>query len=30
MAQEEAVLFERIIVEAPDQWLAVFHPIWPD
>jgi lauroyl/myristoyl acyltransferase len=30
LAQEEAVLFERIIVEAPDQWLAVFHPIWPD
>ncbi len=30
MAQEEAMLFERIIVEAPDQWLAVFHPIWPD
>jgi lauroyl/myristoyl acyltransferase len=30
MAQEEAVQFERIIAEAPDQWLAVFHPIWPD
>jgi lauroyl/myristoyl acyltransferase len=30
MAQEEAVQFERIVAEAPDQWLAVFHPIWPD
>jgi lauroyl/myristoyl acyltransferase len=30
MARHEAVLFERIIVEAPEQWLAVFHPIWPD
>jgi lauroyl/myristoyl acyltransferase len=30
IAQEEAVLFEKIIAEAPDQWLAVFHPIWPD
>ncbi len=30
MAQEEALQFERIIAEAPDQWLAVFHPIWPD
>lgn len=30
MAQAEADLFERIVVGAPDQWLAVFHPIWPD
>lgn len=30
IAQAEAVLFEKIIAEAPDQWLAVFHPIWPD
>ena len=30
MAREEAVLFERVISDAPDQWLAVFHPIWPD
>jgi len=30
MAQQEAVLFERVLVAAPDQWLAVFHPIWPD
>jgi KDO2-lipid IV(A) lauroyltransferase len=30
MAQAEAVLFERILIDAPDQWLAVFHPIWPD
>jgi len=30
MAREEALLFERIICDAPEQWLAVFHPIWPD
>jgi lauroyl/myristoyl acyltransferase len=30
VAREEVALFERIIVDAPDQWLAVFHPIWPD
>ena len=30
MAREEAMLFERIISAAPEQWLAVFHPIWPD
>jgi KDO2-lipid IV(A) lauroyltransferase len=30
MAREEARLFERVISDAPDQWLAVFHPIWPD
>jgi lauroyl/myristoyl acyltransferase len=30
MARAEAVLFERIIAQAPEQWLAVFHPIWPD
>ncbi|HEY1167620.1 MAG: hypothetical protein ABSH34_32760 [Verrucomicrobiota bacterium] len=30
MAREEARLFERIIIDAPEQWLAVFHPIWPD
>jgi KDO2-lipid IV(A) lauroyltransferase len=30
MAQAEAVLFERILYDAPEQWLAVFHPIWPD
>ncbi len=22
--------FERIIEDAPDQWWAVFFPIWPD
>jgi lauroyl/myristoyl acyltransferase len=26
----EARAFERYIAEAPAQWLAVFHPIWPD
>ena len=30
MARDEARLFERIITDAPEQWLAVFHPIWPD
>ena len=25
-----AAIFERIIADAPDQWWAVFHPIWPD
>jgi KDO2-lipid IV(A) lauroyltransferase len=30
MAREEALLFERIISLAPDQWLAVFHPVWND
>jgi KDO2-lipid IV(A) lauroyltransferase len=30
MAREEARLFEKFIMEAPEQWLAVFHPIWPD
>lgn len=26
----EARAFERHIANAPEQWLAVFHPIWPD
>ena len=26
----EAAAFERIIAKAPDQWGAVFAPIWPD
>lgn len=26
----EARAFERFIATAPEQWLAVFHPIWPD
>lgn len=30
MLQEEARLFERVVVDAPDQWLACFHQIWPD
>jgi KDO2-lipid IV(A) lauroyltransferase len=28
--QAEARAFERHIALAPEQWLAVFHPIWPD
>jgi lauroyl/myristoyl acyltransferase len=30
MAREEAQQFEQFIVDAPEQWLALFHPIWPD
>jgi KDO2-lipid IV(A) lauroyltransferase len=30
MARDEAALFEEFIIDAPEQWLAVFHPIWPD
>ena len=26
----EASAFERHIAEAPEQWLAIFHPLWPD
>lgn len=26
----EARSFERHIAAAPEQWLAVFHPLWPD
>jgi hypothetical protein len=25
-----AAAFERIIEDAPEQWWAVFFPIWPD
>jgi KDO2-lipid IV(A) lauroyltransferase len=28
--QDAARAFERHIAPAPEQWLAVFHPIWPD
>jgi KDO2-lipid IV(A) lauroyltransferase len=28
--QAEARAFERHIAAAPEQWLAIFHPIWPD
>jgi hypothetical protein len=30
MAREESRLFEQFIIDAPEQWLALFHPIWPD
>ncbi len=30
LLRQEARLFEQFIVEAPEQWLALFHPIWPD
>jgi lauroyl/myristoyl acyltransferase len=26
----EAAVFERVIADAPEQWWAVFSPIWPD
>jgi phosphatidylinositol dimannoside acyltransferase len=26
----EARVFEQLIALAPDQWLAVFHQVWPD
>ena len=26
----EARAFERLIARAPEQWLSVFHPLWPD
>jgi len=25
-----AAAFERIVRDAPEQWWAVFFPIWPD
>lgn len=28
--QDAARVFERHIATAPEQWLAVFHQIWPD
>jgi lauroyl/myristoyl acyltransferase len=28
--EAEARAFERFIAAAPEQWLAVFHPIWSD
>jgi len=28
--EAEARAFERFVAPAPEQWLAVFHPIWPD
>lgn len=26
----EARVFERYVAAAPEQWLAIFHPLWPD
>lgn len=26
----EARAFERLVAAAPEQWLAIFHPLWPD
>ena len=30
IVEAEARIFEQLIAQAPDQWLAVFHPVWPD
>lgn len=30
IVQAEARLFEQAIVDAPEQWWAIFFPIWPD
>jgi lauroyl/myristoyl acyltransferase len=30
IVREEARLFERLICDAPEQWLSLFHPIWSD
>jgi KDO2-lipid IV(A) lauroyltransferase len=30
MARDEARVLERFIIDAPEQWLTVFHPIWRD
>lgn len=30
MLAGEARLFESIVLDAPEQWWAVFYPIWPD
>ncbi len=30
MLRAEARFFEKLISDAPEQWLALFHPIWPD
>ena len=30
MLRDEAKVFELLICDAPEQWLALFHPIWPD
>jgi len=30
IVREEARLFERLISDAPEQWLALFHPVWAD
>ena len=27
---DEARAFERHIARAPEQWIAIFHPLWPD
>ena len=28
--EAEARAFERVIARAPEQWMAIFFPIWPD
>ena len=30
IVREEARIFERFVMQAPEQWLASFHAVWPD
>ena len=30
LLMEQEVKYLGHILEAPEQWLALFHPIWPD
>jgi lauroyl/myristoyl acyltransferase len=30
MLRAEADIFEQFISDAPEQWMALFYPIWPD
>ena len=30
IVEQQARAFERIVAEAPEQWLTIFFPVWPD
>ena len=30
LLSQEVAVFERLVADAPEQWWAVFFPIWPD
>ena len=30
LLMQEVAVFERLVADAPEQWWAVFFPIWPD